>query len=152
MDQSERLSRCAGRVCFLGETGRLKIIYGTYEIRDTSQPPVGIDRKAQMSGIVPQFVHSLDAAHMMMTVSALHGLGLHDFAVVHDSYAVHACDVDELNTVLRDKFVDIYQRDVLEELWKEQKRTNLNTEITGPPARGSPDIIQQVRDSPYFFS
>ena len=55
-----------------------------------------IDVRDQMDGIVAHFVHSRDAAHMMLTVNRLHGLGLRHFAMVHDSYGVHASDVGKV--------------------------------------------------------
>ncbi|CAD5189966.1 unnamed protein product [Musa acuminata subsp. malaccensis] len=44
----------------------------------------------------PNFVHSLDGSHMMMTAVACKRAGL-NFAGVHDSYWTHACDVDQMN-------------------------------------------------------
>lgn len=41
---------------------------------------------------------------------------LHQFLVtgVHDSYWTHACDVDEMNRILREKFVELYETPILE--------------------------------------
>jgi len=47
----------------------------------------------------------MDAAHMMRTINRLHAEGIRHFAMVHDSYGVHACDLDLLNRVLREEFV-----------------------------------------------
>lgn len=33
---------------------------------------------------------------------------------VHDSYWTHACDVDEMNRILREKFVELYETPILE--------------------------------------
>lgn len=33
---------------------------------------------------------------------------------VHDSYWTHACDVDEMNKILREKFVELYDLPILE--------------------------------------
>lgn len=35
-------------------------------------------------------------------------------AGVHDSYWTHACDVDEMNRILREKFVELYEAPILE--------------------------------------
>lgn len=35
-------------------------------------------------------------------------------AGVHDSYWTHACDVDEMNRILREKFVELYEIPILE--------------------------------------
>lgn len=36
------------------------------------------------------------------------------FAGVHDSYWTHACDVDRMNLILRQKFVELYRMPILE--------------------------------------
>lgn len=35
-------------------------------------------------------------------------------AGVHDSYWTHACDVDQMNKILREKFVELYDAPILE--------------------------------------
>lgn len=35
-------------------------------------------------------------------------------AGVHDSYWTHACDVDQMNRILREKFVELYDAPILE--------------------------------------
>lgn len=52
----------------------------------------------QRNAFPPNFIHSLDSTHMMLT--ALHCLryGL-TFASVHDCYWTHACDVEIMNKV-----------------------------------------------------
>lgn len=36
---------------------------------------------------------------------------------VHDSYWTHACDVDDMNRILRGKFVKLYETPILENVW-----------------------------------
>jgi DNA-directed RNA polymerase len=50
---------------------------------------------------------------MMLTVNRLHREGVRHFAMVHDSFGVHAVDVDRLNQALREEFVRIYSEEVL---------------------------------------
>ncbi|KAL3640220.1 DNA-directed RNA polymerase 2, chloroplastic/mitochondrial [Castilleja foliolosa] len=69
--------------------------------------------KRQRTAFPPNFVHSLDGSHMMMTAIACKKAGL-SFAGVHDSYWTHACDVDEMNKILREKFVELYEAPILE--------------------------------------
>src|ERR1051325_12024987 len=58
------------------------------------------------SGIRKRYaVHSMDAAHMMLPVSRLYAEGIRHFAMVHDSFGVHAGDIDLLHRVLREEFV-----------------------------------------------
>src|SRR5439155_17766640 len=74
-----------------------------YEVDETRK----IDSRKQADGIVAHLVHSLDTAHMMLTVNRLHSHGVRHFAMVHDSFGVHASDIDFLNRALREEFVRI---------------------------------------------
>lgn len=38
------------------------------------------------------------------------------FPGVHDSYWTHACDVDTMNRILREKFVELYNTPILEDV------------------------------------
>lgn len=110
-----------------------------------------IDLEEQANGIVANLVQSLDAAHMMFVVRELHRRGLRHFAVVHDSYAVHACDVDTMNEVLRGEFIRIYTDFTLAKLYEDLKRQAPGIEIPPPPALGTLELAA-VRESAYFFS
>ncbi len=74
---------------------------------------LGVDPQKQRRTIAPNFVHALDAAHLMLTIRRLHGEGLRHFAVIHDSYGVHACDVDRLVCALREEFARMYREPLL---------------------------------------
>ena len=104
-----------------------------------------------MDGIVAHLVHSMDAAHMMRTIHRLYAEGIRHFAMVHDSYGVHACDVDLLNRVLREEFVRIYSEPVLQNFRDQQRKAHPGISLPDPPQTGDLDI-QQVLSSPYFFA
>jgi DNA-directed RNA polymerase len=110
-----------------------------------------IDVRRQVDGVVAHLVHSMDAAHMMRTILGLHAEGLRHFAMVHDSYGVHACDVDLLNRVLREEFVRIYAEPVLQNFLDQQRKVHPGIALPDPPQTGDLDI-QQVLSSPYFFA
>jgi DNA-directed RNA polymerase, mitochondrial len=116
--------------------------------RDPSLP---LDREAQANAIVANLVQSLDAAHMMATVNNLRKKDLRHFEMVHDSYAVHACDVEAMNDALREEFVRLYQNDVLKDFLERQRSANPDIDLPDPPALGTLDI-NVVLTSPYFFS
>ncbi|KAK3019132.1 hypothetical protein RJ639_002863 [Escallonia herrerae] len=106
--------------------------------------------KRQRTAFPPNFVHSLDGSHMMMTAVACKKAGL-NFAGVHDSYWTHACDVDVLNSILREKFVELYETPILENLLESFQKSF--PELTFPPLpeRGDFDLGDVV-ESPYFFN
>jgi len=110
-----------------------------------------IDVRKQMDGIVAHLVHSMDSAHMMRTILHLYAEGLRHFAMVHDSYGVHACDVDLLNRVLREEFVRIYSEPVLQNFIDQQRKAHPGIKLPDPPKTGDLDI-RQVLESPYFFA
>lgn len=110
-----------------------------------------LQKKKQVNAITPNFVHSMDAAHMMFTVNRLHQEGLYNFAMVHDSYAVHACDVDRLHNALREEFVRIYRKPILEKFLTEQRAVNPGIMLPDPPRLGNLDITDVLR-SDYFFA
>ena len=107
-----------------------------------------------MSGIAPNFVHSYDACHLQVTVANMAELGVQDYAMIHDSFAVHACDTQTLASVLRESFIAIYSGDTLGNLMLEleqQLPPEVFAELPAPPAMGTLDI-NCVRDSEYFFA
>jgi DNA-directed RNA polymerase, mitochondrial len=110
-----------------------------------------IDVRKQVDGIVAHLVHWMDAAHMMRTILRLHAEGLRHFAMVHDSYSVHACDVDLLHRVLREEFVRIYSEPVLQNFLEQQRKAHPGLKLPDPPKAGDLDI-RQVLESPYFFA
>jgi DNA-directed RNA polymerase len=110
-----------------------------------------IDARKQADGIVAHLVHSFDAAHMMLTVNRLHAEGVRHFAMVHDSFGVHACDIDLLHQTLREEFVRIYSQAVLPNFLREQLKANPNMALPALPPPGDLDI-RQVLSSPYFFA
>jgi DNA-directed RNA polymerase len=71
-----------------------------------------ISKRKQLQGFPPNFIHSLDATHMLLSALKSDEAGL-SFAAVHDSFWTHAADIDQLNTILRDMFIDIHKEDVI---------------------------------------
>lgn len=113
-----------------------------------------LNSRKQALGISPNFVHSLDAAHLMRTVLFCVQDGMADFAMIHDSYGVHAGKATRLRDNLREAFIEQYSRPVLEEFRNElaeQLPEELRQELPELPPMGDLDL-QQVRHSEYFFA
>ncbi|GLT91693.1 hypothetical protein SLE2022_095690 [Rubroshorea leprosula] len=106
--------------------------------------------KRQRTAFPPNFVHSLDGSHMMMTAVACKKAGL-NFAGVHDSYWTHACDVDAMNRILREKFVELYEAPILENLLESFQKSFPTLKFPPLPERGDFDL-REVLESPYFFN
>uniref|UniRef100_A0A8D0EN79 DNA-directed RNA polymerase n=1 Tax=Strix occidentalis caurina TaxID=311401 RepID=A0A8D0EN79_STROC len=75
------------------------------------------DTVKQKNAFPPNFIHSLDSTHMMLT--ALHCLrqGL-TFVSVHDCYWTHALTVDVMNQICRQQFVALHSEKILQDLSK----------------------------------
>ncbi|KAI3930292.1 hypothetical protein MKW92_051991 [Papaver armeniacum] len=106
--------------------------------------------KRQKTAFPPNFVHSLDGSHMMMTALACKRAGL-NFAGVHDSYWTHACDVDEMNRILRENFVELYEQPILENLLASFQESFPTLEFPPLPERGDFNL-KEVLESTYFFN
>ncbi len=65
----------------------------------------------QSTGILPNFIHSLDAAHLVKTMNLAQACNITHLSTVHDSYATHACYIDRLGDCIRDAFCEIYPPD-----------------------------------------
>ncbi|KAI1409629.1 DNA/RNA polymerase [Hypoxylon sp. FL1857] len=87
----------------------------TLQVPERSDP---VNRRKQLQAFPPNFIHSLDASHMLLSALECDELGL-TFAAVHDSFWTHASDIDVMNRVLRDCFVRIHSEDVVGRLASE---------------------------------
>ena len=77
-----------------------------------------VNKRKQMQAFPPNFVHSLDASHMLLSALRCEEEGI-TFAAVHDSFWTHACDIDTMNWILRDAFIRIHREDVMGRLAEE---------------------------------
>lgn len=87
----------------------------TLQVPERSDP---VNRRKQLQAFPPNFIHSLDASHMLLSALECDELGL-SFAAVHDSFWTHAADVNVMNRVLRDAFIRIHGEDVIGRLASE---------------------------------
>lgn len=81
----------------------------------------------QASAMPPNFIHSLDATHMLMCASKCREEDI-TFASVHDSYWTHAGSVHGLSRNIRDTFVELHKRDIVGDLRKEVSITSFNSD------------------------
>lgn len=117
---------------------------------DRNQEHTPVSSARQRSAFAPNFVHSIDASHMLLTAVACRKEGM-CFAAVHDSFWTSAASVDRMNEILRNEFVKLHQRDLLVELREGFKMRYADVTIPETPPRGELDL-DVVRHSPYFFS
>jgi DNA-directed RNA polymerase len=115
-----------------------------------------VDKRAQAQGIAPNWVHSMDACALRMFVNIAVDNGLHDFALVHDSYGAPAAKVDLMVQCLKASFIHLYQdydpvaefyMDILDQL-PDSKAIRA---LPPPPPKGDLDL-GAIRHSDYFFA
>ncbi|KAI5101019.1 DNA-directed RNA polymerase, mitochondrial isoform X1 [Silurus meridionalis] len=144
-----------GNIQFLS----LQISHDVYERPDTVK---------QKNAFPPNFIHSLDSTHMMLTALNCYSAGL-TFVSVHDCYWTHALTVDIMNKVCREQFVALHNQPILQDLSK----FLLQKYCSGPPGNTKskkfleywkmsqllgkvPETgdfdLQRVKESTYFFS
>ena len=113
-----------------------------------------LDKRAQANGIAPNFVHSLDASHLMSVALRAREKGVNSLAVIHDSFGTHAADTDLLAEILRETFIEQYTPDVLGRFYEELKSQlpdELADKLPAPPKAGTLDL-NEVRASAYIFA
>jgi DNA-directed RNA polymerase len=108
-----------------------------------------IHKQRQVSAFPPNFIHSLDSSHMLLTALEMDRRGL-TFSAVHDSFWTHACDIDEMNEALRDVFVDLYSQPLLERLKQTWEMRYPELEFPDIPKRGDLNLAE-VKQAKYFF-
>lgn len=115
---------------------------------ETTKP----DLRKQVSSIAPNFIHSMDAVHLRRVANRMHDSGItNSFATIHDSFGVHACDVDELHYAIRDEFINMYTDDQLVGFRKQVLGYVPQAELAEPPSPGTLDL-EDIRTADFFFS
>lgn len=106
-------------------------------------------RSKQVASVAPNYIHSVDAAHMASVVFGMWEDGIDSMSMIHDSYACHACYVPQMRKHILENFVEIHKEPLLDILHQEVS-AQLESEVPPPPAYGDFDITT-VLDSPYAF-
>lgn len=136
------------------QTGmRVKTIYGNSSVSLTYKVDTDVvDPRSMRQAVAPCFVHSMDAAHLInTTIRCYEEYDIRSLATVHDSYATHPSDTDVLASAIREEFVKIYQRDVMQNFADEVQEQYPSISLPALPAKGNLDI-QSVLQAPYFFA
>lgn len=120
-----------------------KRIYVPYTLGD-------VNSRKQANSIAPNFIHSMDASHLQLTVCTAKDQGINHFAMIHDSYGTTVADAGVLFKTVRECFVKMYtEHDVLKEFAEEVSHLT-EKELPELPSKGSFDI-NEVLSSLYAF-
>ena len=103
----------------------------------------GIAYKAgHRNGIAPNFVHSVDSSHMILSINAV---DLHSYAMIHDDFGTHAGNTERLFKTIRRTFKYMYSKTDPIRHWAKQ----MGVSTAGLP-RGNYDI-EEITKANYFF-
>ncbi|KAI0334261.1 DNA/RNA polymerase [Cubamyces sp. BRFM 1775] len=98
--------------------------------------PSTVNSQKQASAFPPNFIHSLDATHMMLTALECRARGI-TFASVHDSYWTHPSSIDQMNAIIRETFIALHSSDVLRALEQEFRERYADYKVPLAALRGS---------------
>ena len=100
-----------------------------------------LNESKQKTGAAPNIVHSLDAVHLTMCI--------HDAdyttTVVHDSFGCHAGNMNHMFLHVRQKFVELYQAEPLEDILTQLDALDLS------PQKGTLNV-ESVLQSDFAFA
>ncbi|MBW7970995.1 DNA-directed RNA polymerase [Bradyrhizobium sp. BR 10289] len=121
------------------------------------ESPIAKEKAA--AGIAPNFVHSHDAAHLLLTCRNSAHEGIVDIATVHDSFGCLPSRATRFNQIIRETFLRMYtDHDVLSELLESARadltaanQWRLDEAIAAMPERGTLDL-KEILNARYAFA
>lgn len=114
------------------------------------------DHYKMRNSFPPNYVHSMDAAHLTLAVNRAVNSGITSVCTVHDSFGCHAGQLKEFKQHIRDCFADMYSTDRLAILWGQlQEQCGIDAETILPYPEdvckyGNFDV-NKVRDAEFAF-
>ena len=102
---------------------------------------IAVDRKGHRGGSAPNLIHSLDAALLHITYADCPL----PFTLIHDCILMRSCDLDPINTKIREVFVEMYSQPILED-WARQLGVSFVPEVMINTLD-----IRDALDSTYLF-
>lgn len=81
-----------------------------------------IDVRKQLNAVAPNFIHSIDSIHMLMTCLSAENNNI-PFISVHDSFWTLPCDVNKLSKIIREEFVRLHSSNIIESLRDDMMHT-----------------------------
>jgi DNA-directed RNA polymerase len=100
-----------------------------------------IDLQKAKTAASPNLIHSLDAALLHLVFAEWCA----PFTVIHDCVLGRSCDMDDMGSAIRDKFIEIYSQPILKD-WS----TQLGVDFDESVMLNTLDI-NDVQQSAYFF-
>ena len=99
--------------------------------------------------MAPNFVHSLDASHLLLSLKRAREEGIVHLAAVHDAFGTTPTKTARFAQILREEFAALYAGDPFECLRASLRAYNVP--LPEEPVRGTLDI-SQIAFAEYLFS
>ena len=125
------------------------------EMNLRTRPTDRIDKDKARSAVAPNVIHSMDGSHLMLTILNANEEGMVDFALIHDSFGVHAGKTQRFFQIIRESFVEMYDNYCPFEEVMNYATTNLSEEgierLPELPTKDDMDL-SVVLDAHYAFA
>lgn len=120
-----------------------------------TRPLETLDRDKQRSAVSPNVIHSMDGAHLMLTVLDAKDAGIESLALIHDSFGTHAGRTAEFSQIIRQAFVNMYENYCPFETVLEAARSVLepqyHSQLPEVPEKGSLSL-ETILEADYAFA
>lgn len=135
---------------------RIETYWGGVRIRlGINQDTDKLHTNKMSNGIAPNYIHSMDASHLILTTLCMSAKGVKNFSMIHDSYGTLATDVDTMQSCIRETFYKMYtDENLLEKFFNDVTKDlpeDLVAELPPMPAMGNLDM-ESVLGADYFFA
>ncbi len=113
-----------------------------------------LDPQKMAQSLSPNYIHSLDACHLRSSINKALEVGGMSFAMIHDSFGVHAADMAVfVENCIKPAFIEMYEDGEQLNKFKEELKMTIqdHNQIKDMPSMGSLDI-RGVAQSQFFFS
>ena len=118
-----------------------------------TDPNGRIDKNKARNAVAPNVIHSMDAAHLMLTVLEGVDQGITSYSLIHDSFGTHAGETEKFFGLIRLAFVDMYENyDPFQEvLMSTEAALDDVSKVPEVPTRGTLDL-EGILNSNYAFA
>lgn len=117
------------------------------------EPEINKDKAA--NGVAPNFVHALDAAHLLLVANRASAEGITQIATVHDSFGCLPSSATRFRRIIQEEFLRMYEtHDVLDQVFSQA-----TCDLTHTNHHMLPDAIEygtlnltEILDAQYAFA
>lgn len=109
-----------------------------------------LDWPAARRAMPPNFIHSIDGAHVVLSLKRAAERGVDQLCAVHDAFGTTPSRTDELREALAETFVEVHRAEPLGGLARRLGEIG-GTRLPTPPERGGLEL-EEVRRATYLFS